>query len=80
MALAHHCAVFTYTYYLANVILFNKKYFQIKITNNLQHVSIIPEAWNIHAVIVMFQHELFVHSIATYGASLCFVYLCFHIT
>ena len=26
--------------------------------------SIIPEAWNIHAVIVMFQHELFLHSIA----------------
>ena len=26
--------------------------------------SIIPEALNIHPVIVMFQHELFVHSIA----------------
>ena len=26
--------------------------------------SIIPEAWNIHTVIVMFQHELFVHSVA----------------
>ena len=26
--------------------------------------SIIPKAWNIHTAIVMFQHELFVHSIA----------------
>ena len=26
--------------------------------------SIIPEASNIHTVIVMFQHELFIHSIA----------------
>ena len=48
--------------------------------------SIIPEAWNIHTVIVKFQHELFVHSIAALprlpssGASLCFVYLCLHIT
>ena len=26
--------------------------------------SIIPEAWNIHTIIVMLQHELFVHSVA----------------
>ena len=26
--------------------------------------SIIPKAWHIHTAIVMFQHELFVHSIA----------------
>ena len=26
--------------------------------------SIIPEAWYIHTVIVMFQHELFIHSVA----------------
>ena len=26
--------------------------------------SIIPEAWYIHIVIVMFQHELFIHSVA----------------
>ena len=38
MVLARHCAVFTYTYNLVNVILFNKHYFQIKITNNLQRV------------------------------------------
>ena len=37
MKLARHCAVFTYLYYLANVILFNKSYFQIKI-NNFQRV------------------------------------------
>ena len=36
-ALVRHCAVFIYTYYLANVIIFNKQYFQIKI-NNLQCV------------------------------------------
>ena len=30
MALAHHCAVFTCTYYLVDVILFNKQHFQIK--------------------------------------------------
>ena len=34
--------------------------------------SIIPEAWNIHTVIVMFQHELFVHRVAMSGTSLCF--------
>ena len=48
--------------------------------NNNILTGIIPEAWNIHTVIVMFQHELFVHSVATSGASLCFVYLCLHIT
>ena len=37
MALARHCAMFTYTYYQANVILFNEQYFRIKI-NNLQRV------------------------------------------
>ena len=52
MKLARHCAVLTYTYYLANVILFNKPYFQIKI-NNFQRVPYNtrgPEAWNIHGV------------------------------
>ena len=61
MALAHHCAVFTCTYYLANVILFNEQYFQIIIICNM--CSIIPKAWNIHTVIAMFQHELFVHAL-----------------
>ena len=64
-----------------NVILFNKQYFQIKI-NNLQRdmCSIIPEAWNIHTVI-MFQHALFVHSVAAlprlacHCASFTFVYI-----
>ena len=38
--------------------------------------SIIPEAWNIHTVIVVFQHELFVHSIAAMNcASFTFVYI-----
>ena len=38
LILEHHSDVFIYTYYLANVIIFNKQYFQIKITNNLQCV------------------------------------------
>ena len=63
--------MFTDTYYLANVILFNEQYFQIKITNNLQRGSMIPETWNIHTVIVTLKHELFVHSDATSGTSLC---------
>ena len=33
--------------------------------------SITPEAWNIHTVIVMFQHELFVHSIAVLPRLAC---------
>ena len=43
--------------------------------------SIIPEAWNIHTVIVMFQHELVVHSVvelprlARHCASFTFVYI-----
>ena len=52
MKLARHCAVFTYAYYLANVILFNKPYFQIKITKIFIVCSIIPEAWNIHTVML----------------------------
>ena len=78
MALARHCAVFTYTYYLVNVILLNKQYFQIKITNNLHMCRLIAEAWSIHTVIVMFQHELFVHSDAAlvrHCDSLTFVYI-----
>ena len=55
--------LFTDTYYLANNILFNEQYFQIKI-NNLQRGSMIPETWNIHTVIVTLKHELFVHSVA----------------
>ena len=79
-------AVFSYTYYLVNVILFNKQYFQIKISNNSQRVykkntSIkkIPDAWNIHAVIVMFQHESFIHGIAELPRH-CFVSLFLHTT
>ena len=41
----------------------------------------MPEAWNIHTVIVMFQHELFVHLVAAlphlvcHCASFTFVYI-----
>ena len=41
--LARHCASFTFVYILPtespNAILFIKQYFQIKRTNNLQHVG-----------------------------------------
>ena len=33
--------------------------------------SIIPEAYNIHTVVVMFQYELFIHGVATSDVSLC---------
>ena len=44
-ALARHYAVFIYTYYLTNVIIFNKRYFQIKQQTICNVCSIIPEAW-----------------------------------
>ena len=37
--------------------------------------SIIPEAWNIHTFIAMFQHELIVHGVSMSGTSLCFIYI-----
>ena len=63
--LAHHCALFTY--YLANrqmVSYLLNSIFKLKEQTICNMCGIIPEAWNIHTVIVMFQHEFFFHSIA----------------